>query len=212
MILSGHRNGGSPNSSDDFGHSGHHEALNSKETRSGGNQKGQINKKPELIGNGVSSHQNNRPQNRNNHIESLDHNMQGLGLSNHQNFHHHHQENSGTRQGGGGSSGSKRIDEKLERMPWYHGLLTRESAEKLLLNNGDFLVRETNKVESQYVLSGRYKGECRHIFLVDPSGVVRTKDRTFDNICHLIQYHQENRIPIISKENELLLERPICRS
>lgn len=109
------------------------------------------------------------------------------------------------------SSNSRRIDEKLERMSWFHGLLSRENAEKLLSHNGDFLVRETNKVERQYVLSGRYKGECRHIFLVDPSGVVRTKDRTFENICHLIQYHQENRIPIISKENELLLENPISK-
>lgn len=65
-----------------------------------------------------------------------------------------------------------KIDEKLEKMAWFHGLMTRENAEKLLVNNGDYLVRETNKAERQYVLSGRYKGECRHIFLVDPSGVV----------------------------------------
>lgn len=65
-----------------------------------------------------------------------------------------------------------KIDEKLEKMPWFHGLLTRENAEKLLSRDGDYLVRETNKAEKQYVLSGRYKGECRHIFLVDPSGVV----------------------------------------
>ena len=102
-------------------------------------------------------------------------------------------------------SGNKRqhvimpIDDKLDIMPWFHGLLTRHDAENLLVKNGDFLVRETNKVERQYVLSGRYKNECRHIFLVDPSGVVRTKDRSFNNICHLISYHQENRIPIISK-------------
>lgn len=57
-------------------------------------------------------------------------------------------------------------------MPWFHGLMTRENAEKLLTRDGDYLVRETNKAEKQYVLSGRYKGECRHIFLVDPSGVV----------------------------------------
>ncbi|CAF0945480.1 unnamed protein product [Brachionus calyciflorus] len=104
-----------------------------------------------------------------------------------------------------------KIDEKLEKMPWFHGLMTRESAEKLLVRDGDYLVRETNKAERQYVLSGRYKGECRHIFLVDPSGVVRTKDRVFDNICHLIQYHQDNNIPIISKDNELLLEHPVCK-
>lgn len=66
-----------------------------------------------------------------------------------------------------------KIDERLERMAWFHGLMTRENAEKLLGNDGDYLVRETNKAERQYVLSGRYKGECRHIFLVDPSGVVR---------------------------------------
>ena len=104
-----------------------------------------------------------------------------------------------------------KIEDKLEKMKWFHGLMTRENAEKLLINDGDYLVRETNKAERQYVLSGRYKGECRHIFLVDPSGVVRTKDRVFESICHLIQYHQDNNIPIISKDNELLLERPICK-
>jgi hypothetical protein len=109
------------------------------------------------------------------------------------------------------SATTPKIDEKLERMAWFHGLLTRENAEKMLTRDGDYLVRETNKAEKQYVLSGRYKGECRHIFLVDPSGVIRTKDRVFENICHLIQYHQENKIPIISKENELLLEYPVFK-
>ena len=104
-----------------------------------------------------------------------------------------------------------RVDEKLEKMPWFHGLMTRENAEQHLVKDGDYLVRETNKANRQYVLSGRYKGECRHIFLVDPSGIVRTKDRVFDNICHLIKYHQENNIPIISKDNELLLEHPVCK-
>lgn len=66
-----------------------------------------------------------------------------------------------------------KVEENLEKMPWFHGLMARESAERLLMRDGDYLVRETNKAEKQYVLSGRYKGECRHIFLVDPSGVVR---------------------------------------
>lgn len=70
------------------------------------------------------------------------------------------------------NSNGLKIDEKLEKMRWFHGLLTREHAEKVLVKDGDYLVRETNKAERQYVLSGRYKGECRHIFLVDPSGVV----------------------------------------
>jgi hypothetical protein len=67
---------------------------------------------------------------------------------------------------------AKKIEDKLDKMKWFHGLMTRDNAEKLLVNNGDYLVRETNKAERQYVLSGRYKDECRHIFLVDPSGIV----------------------------------------
>ena len=70
------------------------------------------------------------------------------------------------------ASTENKKEERLDRMAWFHGLLTRENAEKLLVKDGDYLVRETNKAEKQYVLSGRYKGECRHIFLVDPSGVV----------------------------------------
>jgi hypothetical protein len=72
----------------------------------------------------------------------------------------------------GSASTIGKCDEKLEKMPWFHGLMTREQAEKLLTSDGDYLVRETNKADRQYVLSGRYKGECRHIFLVDPNGVV----------------------------------------
>ena len=41
---------------------------------------------------------------------------------------------------------------------------------------------------------------------------VRTKDKVFENICHLIQYHQDNNIPIISKDNELLLENPVYKN
>lgn len=108
-------------------------------------------------------------------------------------------------------SPTHRIDENLNSMIWFHGLMTRENAEKLLKHDGDFLVRTSTKVDKQYVLSGRYQNECRHIFLVDQTGVVRTKDRVFDNISHLIKYHQDYNIPIISKDNELLLLNPVPR-
>ena len=92
--------------------------------------------------------------------------------SNHTNSNSNHTSNNQLTNGQQTNGTKFKLDEKLEKMPWFHGLLTRENAEKLLLNDGDYLVRETNKAERQYVLSGRYKGECRHIFLVDPSGVV----------------------------------------
>jgi hypothetical protein len=97
-------------------------------------------------------------------------------------------------------------------MIWYHGSLSREDAESFLKKDGDYLVRVSVKAEKQYVLSGRYQNECRHIILVDPSGTVRTKDRKFDSIYHLIKYHQDNNIPITSRDNELLLLNPVPKS
>jgi hypothetical protein len=167
-----------------------------------------------------NNHVNNNAFNNHNQNNFVHHNHHNTN-NHHQPQHHHqqqqqqqtvHHNNHQTRPSANENGTNKmtsRIDDKLDRMHWFHGLLTRENAEKLLVKDGDYLVRETNKVERQYVLSGRYKGECRHIFLVDPSGVVRTKDRVFDNINHLIQYHQDNNIPIISKDNELLLVNPI---
>ena len=103
------------------------------------------------------------------------------------------------------------IDENLDQVIWFHEQFSREDAESLLKRDGDYLVRVSVKAEKQYVLSGRYQNECRHIILVDPSGVVRTKDRKFNSIYHLIKYHQDNNIPITSRDNELLLLNPVSK-
>ena len=41
---------------------------------------------------------------------------------------------------------------------------------------------------------------------------VRTKDRTFESVSHLINYHRNNILPIISAESVLLLKRPVPRT
>ena len=38
---------------------------------------------------------------------------------------------------------------------------------------------------------------------------VRTKDRMFESVSHLINYHCENELPIISAESALVLRRPV---
>ena len=38
---------------------------------------------------------------------------------------------------------------------------------------------------------------------------IRTRDRRFDNIIHLIDYHRENRLPITSAESSIRLLRPL---
>ncbi|CAF4550716.1 unnamed protein product [Rotaria socialis] len=95
---------------------------------------------------------------------------------------------------------------------WFHGKISRDDAELLLHNSGDFLVRESAKIPGQFILSGRYKDQFKHLLLVDPEGIIRTKDYEFDSIQHLISYHKSGNIPIVSADSELLLQTPVLRS
>lgn len=104
------------------------------------------------------------------------------------------------------------------------------------------MVRESQGSQGQYVLTGMQSGHHKHLLLVDPEGVVspsyafdfffffqiidkrlemfflldfwqvRTKDRTFESVSHLINFHRNNVLPIISAESVLLLKRPVARS
>ena len=38
---------------------------------------------------------------------------------------------------------------------------------------------------------------------------VRTKDRTFESIAHLIEYHMSEQLPITSSDSEILLQTPV---
>ncbi|NXS07292.1 SHC4 protein, partial [Neodrepanis coruscans] len=101
------------------------------------------------------------------------------------------------------------IKQQLKNEDCYHGKLNRKAAESLLVNDGDFLVRESTSSPGQYVLSGLQGGQAKHLLLVDPEGKVRTKDHIFDSVGHLIQYHMENNLPIISSGSEVSLKQPV---
>ncbi|NXQ42673.1 SHC1 protein, partial [Catharus fuscescens] len=103
------------------------------------------------------------------------------------------------------------MEEQLKREPWYHGKMSRKEAEKLLKVNGDFLVRESTTTPGQYVLTGLQGGQPKHLLLVDPEGVVRTKDHRFESVSHLISYHMDNHLPIISAGSEMCLQQPVER-
>ncbi|XP_069180330.1 SHC-transforming protein 2 isoform X1 [Procambarus clarkii] len=100
---------------------------------------------------------------------------------------------------------------QLQREPWFHGAISRKEAELLLLQDGDFLVRESQGTVGQYVLTGMQNNTKKHLLLVDPEGVVRTKSRTFDSVSHLIIYHRDNELPIVSAESALVLRNPVLR-
>lgn len=75
-------------------------------------------------------------------------------------------------------------EEQLRREPWYHSRMSRRDAEKLLIRDGDFLVRESTTNPGQYVLTGMHCGLPKHLLLVDPEGVVslRTSENTFQKM------------------------------
>lgn len=61
---------------------------------------------------------------------------------------------------------------ELHNEIWFHGQINRAQAEKLLLKDGDFLVRESPNSEGQYVLSGMLDNTKKHLLLIDPDGLV----------------------------------------
>uniref|UniRef100_A0A3B4X1K0 SHC adaptor protein 4 n=1 Tax=Seriola lalandi dorsalis TaxID=1841481 RepID=A0A3B4X1K0_SERLL len=89
--------------------------------------------------------------------------------------------------------------------------LGRKQAESLLSCSGDFLVRESSSASGQYVLSGMEGATVRHLLLVDPHGQVRTRDQVFLSVGHLVRFHMDNQMPIISGSSELRLKQPILR-
>ncbi|KAF7696687.1 SHC-transforming protein 3 [Silurus meridionalis] len=100
---------------------------------------------------------------------------------------------------------------ELEQQSWYHGEMSRHNAEKLLRNDGDFLVRKSTTNPGSYVLTGMHNGLAKHLLLVDPEGTVRTKDHIFESISHLIGHHRDNNLPIVSAGSELSLKQPVER-
>ncbi|KAI7796287.1 putative SHC-transforming protein 3, partial [Triplophysa rosa] len=104
-----------------------------------------------------------------------------------------------------------RAQEELEDQAWYHGEMSRRQAEKLLLHDGDFLVRKSTTNTGSYVLTGMHNGLAKHLLLVDPEGTVRTKDHIFESISHLIGHHRDNNLPIVSAGSELCLKQPVDR-
>ncbi|XP_060536905.1 SHC-transforming protein 4 isoform X2 [Cylas formicarius] len=102
--------------------------------------------------------------------------------------------------------------EQLRNELWFHGQISRASAERLLQKDGDFLVRESMNTPGQFVLSGMQDNNKKHLLLIDPEGVVRTKDRMFNSVSHLIQFHFDNALPIISAESALVLRHKVPRA
>uniref|UniRef100_W5KN12 SH2 domain containing 4B n=1 Tax=Astyanax mexicanus TaxID=7994 RepID=W5KN12_ASTMX len=88
--------------------------------------------------------------------------------------------------------------------PWFHGIITREESEKLLMNEaeGSFLVRVSERIWG-YTLSYRTASGFKH-FLIDASGdcynFLGVDQNRHATLTDLINFHKEEVITTTGKE------------
>ncbi|XP_044761729.1 tyrosine-protein kinase Fer isoform X2 [Coccinella septempunctata] len=102
-------------------------------------------------------------------------------------------------------------NKSLVEEEWFHGVLPREEVVRLLVNDGDFLVRETTRNdESQTVLSVCWGGHKHFIVQTTAEGQFRFEGPAFPSIRELILYQFTSGLPVTGRSGALLM-KPIPR-
>lgn len=58
----------------------------------------------------------------------------------------------------------------------------------------------------------KIKNVSNYLYIFNFLSQVRTKDRVFESVPHLIKYHCTNELPIVSADSALLLRKPVLRA
>ncbi|KAK3094991.1 hypothetical protein FSP39_008824 [Pinctada imbricata] len=101
----------------------------------------------------------------------------------------------------------------LEEEEWFHGVLPREEVQRLLCNDGDFLVRESKNRktnETQYVLSAFWQGHRHFIIQYSDHEGWRFEGRPFPTIGELVRHQHKSGEPVTTK-SKTILKSPILR-
>ncbi|XP_066594621.1 tyrosine-protein kinase Fer isoform X2 [Prorops nasuta] len=94
---------------------------------------------------------------------------------------------------------------------WFHGVLPREEVVRLLVTDGDFLVRETTRNdECQIVLSVCWDGHKHFIVQTTSEGHFRFEGPSFPSIQELIKHQWMSGLPVTSRSGAIL-KTPIFR-
>ncbi|XP_035209622.1 SH2 domain-containing adapter protein F-like [Stegodyphus dumicola] len=100
----------------------------------------------------------------------------------------------------------------LLKQGWYHGSISRADAENLLrlMKKGSFLVRCSEKLKRQYLLSLKSSRGVVHVKIIQlPNGkyVIKQQTQSFDSIPQLIQYFSTHILNI--HEMNVYLSHPV---
>ncbi|XP_034027018.1 SH2 domain containing 3Cb [Thalassophryne amazonica] len=108
----------------------------------------------------------------------------------------------------------------LRSHAWYHGCIPWEVSESLVVNQGDFLVRDSQSSRGHFVLTSHWDKKTRHFLIkksVVKSGEVYTRVHyslegdTFDSIPALVQFYVGSRVAL-SRGSGTQIHQPVNRT
>ncbi|XP_053320359.1 tyrosine-protein kinase Fes/Fps [Spea bombifrons] len=95
------------------------------------------------------------------------------------------------------------VQKPLNQQNWYHGAIPRSEVQGLLVNNGDFLVRESQG-KQEYVLSVLWDGQPRHFIIQCVDNLYRLEGDAFSTIPLLIDHFLKTKQPVTKKSGVIL--------
>ncbi|KAG5848836.1 hypothetical protein ANANG_G00103650 [Anguilla anguilla] len=91
---------------------------------------------------------------------------------------------------------------KLSLMPWFHGKITREQAERLLIppEVGLFLVRESTNYPGDYTLCVSCEGKVEHYRIIYHDGKLTIdEEEFFENLMQLVEHYTKDADGLCTK-------------
>ena len=86
---------------------------------------------------------------------------------------------------------------KVTRMPWFHGKISRDTAEKLLhaRTDGLFLVRESTNFPGDYTLCVCFEGRVEHYRIIyQDDQITIDEEEYFPNLTKLVEVSMNNEL------------------
>ena len=113
------------------------------------------------------------------------------------------------------------VTTEMLKQPWYHGNISRQKAEKLVVKNSDFLVRDSVSQPGDYVLTCCWRNGPLHFVLnrqvmqhPDTGQLLvqyQFEDGLFASVPALIEFYRGSRKPV-SVESGAVLGNPVVRN
>ncbi|XP_064422102.1 tyrosine-protein kinase Fes/Fps [Latimeria chalumnae] len=95
------------------------------------------------------------------------------------------------------------VQKPLNQQNWYHGAIPRLEVQELLVNEGDFLVRESQG-KQEYVLSVMWNRQCRHFIIQCIDNLYQFDGDGFATVPLLIDHLLKTKQPVTKKTGVLI--------